>query len=403
MKDCIELLFDALTEGCSAQQIIELAQREILHNPVMLTNASFRVIGLSCDRDFDDPVWSYARLFNCCSRESIEIFRNDEASERLFSDGMPFLYDRNLGAKIPRILAAIKSRGLTLGYLILFYVDGEFRQEDLTLTERVCQCLSVALLKTERTAMEPQNIKDFTLIQLIRSGTDQTVDFAETVKNLNMRLKTYFQVAVLQFSTQKEEHYFPYFKQIIEEISPALSCVRYDHCMIILHNSDKKDDHSYLANIRQALTDFHISFGVSRTFTSLREIRYYAIQARKAIEIGRRIHPDRFCCFFKDYEFLIMLEHYSADQIRSMQSEEYLILKKYDARYDTEYLKTLKAYFENSLNRNATARALNIHRNTLTYRLDKISQLIQDDFSQIFILQGIYHSILTDEYLGSLK
>ena len=43
--------------------------------------------------------------------------------------------------------------------------------------------------------------------------------------------------------------------------------------------------------------------------------------------------------------------------------------------YDKELLKTVKIYFDNNLNHLETARKLFIHRNTLSYRFDKIEKL----------------------------
>src|SRR5690606_27076017 len=54
-------------------------------------------------------------------------------------------------------------------------------------------------------------------------------------------------------------------------------------------------------------------------------------------------------------------------------------LVDYDAQHSTDLLDTLNAYFANNGNMARTAHILNIHRNTLVYRLGRISEIIELD------------------------
>ena len=53
----------------------------------------------------------------------------------------------------------------------------------------------------------------------------------------------------------------------------------------------------------------------------------------------------------------------------------------YDARKNTEYLHTLQVYLENEMNITPTAQALFIHRSSLIKRLNKLTDLLQDNLS----------------------
>ena len=52
----------------------------------------------------------------------------------------------------------------------------------------------------------------------------------------------------------------------------------------------------------------------------------------------------------------------------------------YDTRHHSSYSDTLRVYLEMERNHLATARALNLHRNSLSYRIQKIAQITGADF-----------------------
>ncbi|MFV0636763.1 PucR family transcriptional regulator [Mitsuokella sp. WILCCON 0060] len=72
-------------------------------------------------------------------------------------------------------------------------------------------------------------------------------------------------------------------------------------------------------------------------------------------------------------------------------------LLDYDAANGAELVETLKAYFQHNYNAAATAKALYLHRNTMTNRLEKIRELLDTDFSNADENFLIYLSLLSHE------
>ena len=65
-------------------------------------------------------------------------------------------------------------------------------------------------------------------------------------------------------------------------------------------------------------------------------------------------------------------------------------LLDYDLKHGTELVKTLEVYFNNCRNSVNTASDLFIHRNTLLYRLEQISKILDLDLNnneQVLIIQ----------------
>ena len=77
-------------------------------------------------------------------------------------------------------------------------------------------------------------------------------------------------------------------------------------------------------------------------------------------------------------------------------------LIEYDQMKHTEYMKILRAFFENDCSIMYTAQALYCHKNTLSYKLDKIKKILGYDIlkneNRVKIMVAIYILRLGNEY-----
>ncbi|WP_042161049.1 PucR family transcriptional regulator [Paenibacillus gorillae] len=82
---------------------------------------------------------------------------------------------------------------------------------------------------------------------------------------------------------------------------------------------------------------------------------------------------------FADLEFTYLFRHIPQEIMRRYCSYLFQPLLDKDEDYSGEMMRTLEAYFTNNGQVNETARALFIHRNTVLYRLEKITGLMNLD------------------------
>ena len=122
--------------------------------------------------------------------------------------------------------------------------------------------------------------------------------------------------------------------------------------------------------------------GASMPFHQLSMFVEYAAQAGKAIEIGKQRNSVESFFAFSDYVLDYIIGHFTEEfSIHSICSEAVLKLISSDQEKNTDYLRTLRAYFDNNYQPTATANALFIHRSTLAYRLEKIAELTGADIN----------------------
>ena len=93
----------------------------------------------------------------------------------------------------------------------------------------------------------------------------------------------------------------------------------------------------------------------------------------------------------------MLLELAKKADIKTMISQGLLKIMEIDEKEGTEYIKTLKCFFENNQNVGATADSMFVHRNTINYRLNKIRSIIDEDFDNPLMRLHLYISILIYE------
>ncbi|HSF81925.1 MAG TPA: helix-turn-helix domain-containing protein [Anaerolineales bacterium] len=119
--------------------------------------------------------------------------------------------------------------------------------------------------------------------------------------------------------------------------------------------------------------DIPIRCGVGSPAEHLGAWRTSFRQAGQALEMARRI-GERKPLFFPDlsvYRLLLQIEH--SPELSAFQEETLGALLAQEG--SAELIRTLEAYFEHNGNLTQTADALFIHRNTLSYRLERIAQV----------------------------
>lgn len=128
-------------------------------------------------------------------------------------------------------------------------------------------------------------------------------------------------------------------------------------------------------DLRQILRSFCVAHqlrcGVSDAFDNLLETSLFAPQAATALTLS-----DAQIVFFSNVRFNNLLRLCrSQNRPSEFLHPAVLQLAEQDKAHGTDYLPTLKALFSAQFNQVLAARALHIHRTTLIYRLQRISEM----------------------------
>ncbi|MFZ8770179.1 helix-turn-helix domain-containing protein [Vibrio harveyi] len=141
-------------------------------------------------------------------------------------------------------------------------------------------------------------------------------------------------------------------------------------------SSTSNSDQSILERIQRRLTANQIDdvrLAIGQYFDGAKQLPLSYQSAKQVLAVGRRSHPEQTTLSFSEYRIPVLL----APLAESWQGEQLAQAMTSLASADKsgQLVKTLEAYFHANGNANDCANALFIHRNTLRYRLDKISEV----------------------------
>jgi carbohydrate diacid regulator len=216
------------------------------------------------------------------------------------------------------------------------------------------------------------------LYELAYGKKEYNQNFYYLAKEYGIDLKQNYQGVLLQ--VQKKENFEEKLKKMLPKSTHFL---RLDAHRIILFLRESKEN-ALLFQVLQAKKEVQkIGIGdFSKPFSISIE------RAAQAIEIGKKIKPNQKIYSYEEWEFFIGLTH--SDKTKRIQWIERL--EKVGEKL--ELVRTLQTYIEENGEMNETAKKLNIHRNTLNYRLEKIYKLTGKHPKNLLNLLELLASIL---------
>ncbi len=121
-----------------------------------------------------------------------------------------------------------------------------------------------------------------------------------------------------------------------------------------------------------------VAAGISRPAQGLSALREAYREAKDALSIANELGDREQTTFYGDlklYQLLLALKERNLDHMRRFYGEALRPLVDHDDRKQGDLVRTLNGFFEANGNLAKAATDLDVHRNTLVYRLERISEL----------------------------
>ena len=163
-------------------------------------------------------------------------------------------------------------------------------------------------------------------------------------------------------------------------------------------------DEADVAQLARIASANDLLIGISNTYSEATDTRAHLAQARAAIRYGStytKILDDTHVYRYCDYTYMEMLDICN-DHVNLINyvHPSVWVLYEHDQAHDSELLETLFAYMQNGCNTARTAALLNLHKNTLLYRMNRIKELTGNDLASGEDLFLFHISIRTLIFLG---
>jgi len=127
-----------------------------------------------------------------------------------------------------------------------------------------------------------------------------------------------------------------------------------------------------------------VTAGISRPTVGLAALRAAYREAKDAVSIAQELGDIEKTTFYGDlklYQLLLALKEHNLAHLHRFYDETLGPLVEHDERKQSDLIRTLNGFFEANGNLAQAAKDLDVHRNTLVYRLDRISDLTELDLN----------------------
>jgi hypothetical protein len=170
----------------------------------------------------------------------------------------------------------------------------------------------------------------------------------------------------------------------IKKLNDDAIIFTYENFIISVTKQTKDNDMEYRAKLLKLLQKLGLQCGYSHIFDCFSDLRDYYIQGKAALSEGDKNNPKNTLLDFNDYYFQYVTRLLdNSTSIKSLCHPSVLRLLEYDKKHYTDFVRCLRTYLSNGCNVAKTGKSLFMHRNTLVYRLEKISEIIEMDVQHL--------------------
>ncbi len=392
---------DYLVEDTSIQDIVEHASAHALKNPVFVFDASFNLIASYTDfpnLDISEPT---ARLIanQGFSSDEFQQAKNNRIHERVMSTEQPiFMHNETTG--FDQMLCAITTKR-NWGHIVMNATNHPFTPTDKVLFYLLKKVIHERLQKNEFIRNNKGYSYESYLRDLLEGKIATNKRYLDRMNYFSGDFSGNFMCIVVEMARSGNLIDIRHIRnQFDSKLSHSKTLIYADQLVILLCLGNKQhlaaDD---MRKIKEICKEQGIYAGLSNLFPSVVEIQDYYKQALRAIEIGIQYSNDPGLFRYQDYFMQHMMNMFiQKESIKTFCHPAMRTLLEYDNENQTQLAMSLVEWIKSERNASAAADALQIHRNTMIYRLKKIDELVSvnyDDISERQYLALSYELNLT--------
>lgn len=375
LSQAYKVFFEALKED-SIEVLIRSAW-EFFGLPVLFTDENYKLVCQFPKEKIGQPIWDTMFEGQSLPLETIKYYQQTylNIDEKYYE---PFYSCEGPAEDCPRIFGEVYSSERIYGHIAIFMFDCPLQPDDLSAVGVFIDALKMLMLPR-------RNRENASLASYMRDLLDEKA--APKAKALAHRylsagVQGPFSVMVTPIGNTASQRAFAAMatSKITLQYRSTV-CAIYQNCIVTLFGLMSGGKHSereiaFFHRVADFLSPSNTSSGISQPFSDLTELSGRFQQAYMTSLLTKK--P----CEFFDFVFPApMFETICVNADVDMFLHPGLKrLLEYDAENQTEYFRTLQVYSLTMHNKESTARILCIHRNTLLYRLGKISDMFHIPF-----------------------
>lgn len=297
----------------------------------------------------------------------------------------------DLGVAVSCVLAPVAVGEEILGYLALLAEGDEHDREadlDLQIVQHASTVYALSMMRERTAADVARQLKDEVFDGLLLGRAQDEQVARERALRLGYDPLVQYRALVVVVRDEfvaddgaperlaQRSRVLETLADVCTRTTPSALATRRDEELVILLPSavDPRDvGRAILARASTLVPGWRVTVGIGGIADSARAIARSYAQARRTIETAQRFGGQGDIVSFEDLGIYRLLFHVTdAAELNGFVEGVLGGLLDYDRRHSSDFLQTLGTFLQSNGNVQATARTLNLHVNSVTYRLQRI-------------------------------
>ncbi|MDR7001740.1 PucR family transcriptional regulator [Neobacillus niacini] len=367
---------------------------QVLQCPVTIEDANHRLLAYSTHDERTDP----ARISTIIGRRVPEKVIN-----QLWKEGtIPALLKTDQPIRVKsmddiglsdRVAISIWKQEEVLGFIWAIEIDKTLTDKDFGLLKKAADAVKNKLLQLQtRKNKKGEHFQEF-FWRLLTGHLTVTEEIIQNFQTLKITPSPSYAVLVFQFQhniTRKEEQSISYLLKTSQHLTIMLYTIDCNQ-LILLVSAPKSDrplaeiDHFAQSFVSKMNERYNVK-NITPVFSSISEdygkigkayqetIKVLSIKEKFPLETKNIFHYQKLGI----YQFFDLL-------LERRKNEEYenrslKLLHEYDQKHNSNLVETLEVFLNQDTNIPEAAKELNVHANTLNYRLKRITEIGEINF-----------------------
>ncbi|MDO5422751.1 MAG: helix-turn-helix domain-containing protein [Eubacteriales bacterium] len=325
---------------------------------------------------------------NLRSKEGIEYFeadykilREQNFFERITSSRVPFIFpEKIMGETL--LQAPMHTQNSVLGYVCVSQVNRPFDENDVEYVAMLSDIICLELQKNSSISSYSIESRDHFLIDLINGNLDDPEMLELRSSMIHFKISSHNWLMLMRLRQKDTDRTIDGTIGFLKRFHTRRLVAKYQDSIVLLSSDSKYElmPQEEFEPFKNYMEERNFVCAISSCFHDISHAPDYFQQVQELLKLheGQKM-TEPIINAADCLDQLLLFHNPYSNRLRLLIHPDIKELYSYDQLHHTEYIPTLRAYFENERNAVKTAQALHIHKSTFFFRINKISELI--DFS----------------------
>ena len=385
---------------------------QVLNCPITIEDANHRLLAYSTHDERTDP----ARIYTIIGRRVPEKVIN-----QLWKEGtIPALLQTREPIRVKnmddiglnnRVAISIWKQDEVLGFIWAIEIDKTLTDKDFDLLKKAADSAKNKLLQLQTRKNKKEEHSQEFFWKLLTGHLKGEKDIYERFHALKITPSPSFVIAVFQFPeniTSKVEQNISYLLKTSQLMKILLYTIDCNQLIVLIsavnHKEPYQEFNRFVQTFVSTMDERYQIKGITPAYSSIYDDYQKIGQAYKetlsVLSIKEKFPAETKEIFNYQKLGIYQLFELILEKRQSEASENYSLkrLQEYDQRHHSNLVETLEVFLNKDNNINDAAKELNVHANTLNYRLKRISEIGDVNFKDPSQKMLLYIDLKLEKY-----